>query len=65
MQIKVQGSKAIITVDLTQDLGPSQSGKTIIVDKTGPKAVPLGDSGVLLNLSAYKYPEPRNGKAAA
>jgi len=35
VDFKVEGSKAIITVDLTKEFGPSSTGKTIIVATTG------------------------------
>ena len=50
---KVQGSKLVITVDLSQDNGPSASGKTTIIASTGPGikvATPGGDVTVGLNV---------------
>lgn len=48
--IKVQGSTMTIVVDLTQDLGPSKSGKTNIVGTTNG-FVGLADGvGVSLNV---------------
>jgi hypothetical protein len=34
VQMEVKGNNLIITVDLTQDHGPSKSGKTIVVAST-------------------------------
>lgn len=34
IQIKVKDNKAVITIDLSKDFGPSKSGKTIVVATT-------------------------------
>jgi hypothetical protein len=58
VQIQIEGNKAIITIDLTQTFGMSQSGKTIIVASTeGNKQIP--GTEIRLGLNAYKYP-PRS-----
>jgi hypothetical protein len=49
--IKVDGDKLIITVDLSKDYGPSKSGKTHIVATTQGN-VSVGD--VKLGLNVYR-----------
>lgn len=49
--IKRDGDKLIITVDLSQDFGPSKSGKTHIVATTQGN-VSVGD--VKLGLNVYR-----------
>lgn len=52
VEIKVEGNKLTITVDLSKDFGPSSSGKTIQVASTlGNKQV---KDGVYLGLNVYK-----------
>lgn len=52
VQYKVSGTSLVITVDLTQDCGPSASGKTIIVATTGGNIDLPG--GAKLGLNVYK-----------
>ncbi len=48
-------NKLLIEIDLTQDYGPSKSGKTHIVATTsGNVAVPKNNS-IRLGLNVYKY----------
>lgn len=59
VNMKVEGQKLIIEVDLTKEYGRSASGKTIIIASTEGNAkiaaaVP-GDVNVGLNV--YKYPQ--------
>ncbi|ATO48611.1 hypothetical protein BrL25_05460 [Brevibacillus laterosporus DSM 25] len=49
----VANNKAIIEVDLSQDLGVSGSGKNILIAKTGSN-MPIGAGGVKINLNVYK-----------
>lgn len=49
----VANNKAIIEVDLSQDLGVSGSGKNILIAKTGSN-IPIGMGGVKINLNVYK-----------
>jgi len=54
VDIKVEGKKAIITVDLTQDFGPSKSGKTRIIATTeGNVSIP-GHPDIKIGLNVYK-----------
>jgi len=53
IQFKIDGSKLVIEIDLTQRFGPSKSGKTIMIASTeGNKEV---DSGIFLGLNVYTY----------
>ena len=55
----VKGDKLTIEVDLSQDHGPSKSGKTIQIASTlGNKTVPDHDD-VRIGLNVYRY---KNGK---
>jgi len=55
VEIRTEGTKLIITVDLTKTFGPSSTGKTIIVASTeGNQKVAGGE--IMLGLNAYKYP---------
>jgi len=49
VKLEQKGKLLIITVDLTQDFGPSSSGKTTIVATTAG-AVAVGDVKVGLNV---------------
>ena len=52
VEIKIEGTKAVITVDLSKSFGPSSTGKSIIVASTnGNQAVA---PGVYMGLNIYK-----------
>lgn len=52
VELKVEGTKLLITVDLSKSFGPSQSGKTIIIASThgNVEVTP----GVKMRLNVYK-----------
>ena len=53
VSIKVEGNKAIITIEIDKEFGPSSTGKTIIVASTrGTVAIP--NTNVRLGLNAFK-----------
>ena len=52
----VKGNTLTVAVDLSGDLGPSTTGKTILVAK-GKDEI---QDGMFLSLNVYKYP-PKNG----
>ena len=55
-QIKAEGSKLTITVDLEKDHGPSKSGKTIIVASTqGNQTINTERGPVVVGLNVYKH----------
>lgn len=58
VKLRLEGEILTITVDLSQEFGPSSSGKTIIVASTeGNQAVGL--EGCKLGLNVYKPNEGR------
>lgn len=61
--VKDNGKKLVIEVDLTQDLGPSSSGKTnIIATTSGFVSVPV--DGVSFGLNVVKKVKPQAQKGA-
>ncbi len=59
VEMHVEGNTLTIVVDLSQDFGPSSSGKSITVASTeGNIAVP-GREEVKIGLNIYK-PRPKN-----
>lgn len=57
IQIEVKDNKAVITIDLKKDFGPSKSGKTIVVATTRGNVQIPGAEDIKLGLNCYKYPE--------
>lgn len=49
---EVKGNTLTIVVDLSTDLGPSSTGKTVLIAK-GKEEV---KDGMFLSLNAFKYP---------
>jgi ABC-type hemin transport system ATPase subunit len=49
----VEGQKLVITVDLSQRLGPSASGKTTLVASTSGNATLPGASGIKFGLNVF------------
>jgi hypothetical protein len=55
VNMRVEGKKLIIEVEMDQDFGPSKSGKTRIIASTeGNISVP-GDEEVKIGLNVYRY----------
>ena len=54
VDMKIEGSKLVITVDLSKDYGPSKSGKTIIIATTGGNVSLPGNEAVKVGLNIYK-----------
>ena len=55
--MEVKDNKAIITIDLNKEFGPSKSGKTIVVATTRGN-VPIPDAETYrIGINCYKYPE--------
>lgn len=48
------GTKLTIEVDLSQDFGPSKSGKTIIIATTGGNVPAPNDPRVKIGVNVYK-----------
>ncbi len=57
--MKVEGSKLVIEVDLSQDLGPSKSGKTVLIATTEGNASCPDREDVKVGLNVYRYPEKK------
>lgn len=54
IQIDTKGSTLVITIDASQDLGQSKSGKTRLVATTqGNKQVLVGGRAIFLGINAY------------
>lgn len=54
VNVVVQGTKMIITIDGSKDLGPSASGKTRLVASTqGNKQFVVGSRTLFLGINAY------------
>ena len=56
-----KNGKLVITVDLEQDLGKSNSGKTTLIATTGKPIRMSLDKSVYFGLNVFKYP-PREQK---
>ena len=54
IQMHVEGSKLVIEIDLTKDLGPSASGKTTLVASTEGNVTIDGREGFRLGLNVFK-----------
>lgn len=53
VELRVEGSKLVITVDLVQEHGPSSSGKSVVIATTaGNVSVPGHE--IKLGLNVYK-----------
>jgi hypothetical protein len=52
--VKVEGNKLIIEVDLTKEIGPSSSGKTILIGSSEGNANVPGYEGVKFGLNVYR-----------
>ena len=50
--VKQTATELVITVDLTKNLGPSKSGKTIIIGTTAGNA--RLDAGIVVGLNVYR-----------
>ncbi len=54
VEMKVDGKKLIITVDLTKEFGKSSSGKTTIVATTAGNVTVPGHDDIKIGLNCYK-----------
>ena len=52
VETRIEGTKLIITVDLSKSFGPSKSGKTIIIAST-EGSLKVGEA--TLGLNVYKH----------
>ncbi len=57
VEMKVDGDKLTITVDLSKEFGPSSSGKTIIVSSTeGNQTIEYKEGQYKIGLNIYRKP---------
>lgn len=54
VELKVEHGKLIVTVDLTKELGPSSSGKSVIIATTEGNIDVPGEPHVKLGLNVYR-----------
>jgi hypothetical protein len=54
IQMAREGSVLVIRVDLSKSLGPSKSGKTILVASTNGNASVPGEADAKLGLNLYR-----------
>ncbi len=65
-EVQVEGDILTITVDLSKELGPSKSGKTMIVATSeGNKTIPGRDERIGLNIYRQETKKPARGRRAA
>ena len=57
VETKVEHGKLTITVDLTKELGPSSSGKSVIIATTEGNVDVPGTSDVKIGLNVYRKKE--------
>jgi hypothetical protein len=55
-EISEDGNTLVLTIDLTQDQGPSYSGKTQIVATTNGNIRVPEHSDILISVNAYRRP---------
>jgi hypothetical protein len=56
VKMEVQGTKLVLTIDLSVNLGPSKTGKTIMIATTNGNASVPGQEEVKLGLNVYRKP---------
>jgi hypothetical protein len=54
IEVKVEGNKLVLTVDLTKEIGPSSSGKTTLLASSEGNANVPGHEGVKFGLNVYR-----------
>jgi hypothetical protein len=55
IKIETKGNQLIITIDASQDLGMSKSGKTRLVASTqGNQKINIGGTDLFLGINAYR-----------
>ena len=57
VETKVEHGRLVITVDLTKELGPSASGKSIIIASTEGNIDVPGTADVKMGLNVYRKKE--------
>jgi ABC-type lipoprotein export system ATPase subunit len=54
IEMKVEGNKLVLTIDLTKEIGPSSSGKTTLLASSEGNANVPGHEGVKFGLNVYR-----------
>jgi hypothetical protein len=54
VEFEVQGDQLVITIDLSQELGVSSSGKSIIIATTGGNVAVPGWEAIKVGLNVYR-----------
>ena len=54
VDLKVQGDKLVITVDLSKSFGPSASGKSVLIASTAGNVAVPGREEVKMGLNIYR-----------
>jgi hypothetical protein len=54
IEMKVEGTKLILVVDLNKEIGPSSSGRNTLIASTEGNANVPGVEGVMVGLYVYK-----------
>ena len=57
VEFQVQGNSLVIVVDLSQEVGESSSGKSIIITSTGGNVAVPGFEDVKVGLNVYRPPQ--------
>jgi len=57
VEMRIEHGKLIITVDLTKELGPSASGKSVIIATTGGNVDVSGAPETKIGLNVYRKKE--------
>ena len=57
VEMKVDHGKLVITVDLAKDLGPSASGKSVMIATTEGNTDVPGEPDVKIGLNVYRKKE--------
>lgn len=61
VEFQVQGNSLVIVVDLSQEVGESSSGKSIIIASTGGNVAVPGFEDVKVGLNVYR-PQSQTGR---
>ena len=62
VNMKKEGSKLIIEIDLSKDFGPSASGKTLILASTRGNAPVPDTSDTFIGINCFRYTTPKKSK---
>lgn len=63
IEMRRDGDKLIVEIDLTKDFGPSTSGKTVIVASTRGNAAVPGAEGTMIGINCFRYTSPKRGRS--